>query len=189
MSVKKKRGLSSVITVIVSLLVIVLAVGLIFKYTKAGEKIEDLINPAFRVEYNNYKYSDGLNAVDLPDEGYARFKVRGTEFYSIRVTSYVTPETDFTYEIDNTVYTFGKADFTKLFVTDSSIQDGYFLIDCSQDFSIESMLSKLHDGAEIKLNGNAEFPYMITFSGKGKAVKFIFGGKRTFRLSDSNIIF
>lgn len=189
MSGKKKQVLSSVITVIVSLLVIVLAVGLIFKYTKAGEKIEDLINPVFRVEYNNYKYSDGLNAVDLPDEGYARFKVRGTEFYSIRVTSYVTPETDFTYEIGNTVYTFGKADFTKLFVSDSSIQDGYFLIDCSQDFSIESMLSKLHDGAEIKLNGNAEFPYMITFSGKGKAVKFIFGGKRTFRLSDSNIIF
>ena len=66
MSGKKKQVLSSVITVIVSLLVIVLAVGLIFKYTKAGEKIEDLINPAFRVEYNNYKYSDGLMLLIYP---------------------------------------------------------------------------------------------------------------------------
>ena len=187
MSGKKKQVLSSVITVIVSLLVIVLAVGLIFKYTKAGEKIEDLINPAFRVEYNNYKYSDGLNAVDLPDEGYARFKVRGTEFYSIRVTSYVTPETDFTYEIGNTVYSYSQVDLSKVF--EIGTKNGSFYINCLNDYSLESVLSKLHGGAKIKLNGNIEIPYKLTFTADNTAISFIFNGKLRVDLSEIEIVF
>ena len=58
MSGKKKSKFMSVISVIVFFLVIVLAVGLIVKYTKAGDKVKDLFNPAFRVEYDGKDYDN-----------------------------------------------------------------------------------------------------------------------------------
>lgn len=39
---KKKTALSSLLTFIITSLVIILAVGVVFKYTKAGDKIKDL---------------------------------------------------------------------------------------------------------------------------------------------------
>lgn len=189
MSGKKKSGLSSVITVIIFLLVVVLAVGLIFKHTKAGDKIKDLVNPAFRVEYGGVDYSGGNNAVALPKDGQAQFKIKGVKIYKVRVTPNVTPETDFSYDIGNEVYTFGQTDLTNFFITDDSIKNGYFIIDCSQDLTLESVLSKIHGGAEIKLNGSVDFPYLLTFSGGTKTISFIFGGEVKINLSESNIVF
>lgn len=189
MSGKKKSKIVSFISIIIFLLVIVFAVGLIFRYTKAGDKIKDLVNPAFRVEYGGIDYKDGNNEIVLPKDGQVKFNVKGVESYKVRVTPNVTSETDFSYEIGNEVYIFGEADLNKFFVTDNSIKNGYFVIDCTQDLSIESVLSEIHGGAEIKLNGKVDVPYLLTFASGENIVSFMFGGDIKVSLSENNIKF
>lgn len=189
MNGKKKSNFIEIVTVIVYLLVIVLAVGLVFKYTKAGDKIEDLINPAFRVEYDGVNYSGENNVITLPNDGQAQFKIKGTASYKVTLRSNVTPETDFTYEIGNTVYNFSQADLSKVFIGNDSIKNGDFYLNCLEDYFLESVLSKVHDGAEIKLNGCISYPYLLTFGNGTQTVSFLFGSNVRIELSESIIVF
>lgn len=189
MSGKRESIFISAVTVIIYMLVIVLAVGLIFKRTSVGDKIEDLIDPTFRVEYDGTDYSSENNVITLPKDGQAQFKVKGAESYKVTLTPNVTSETDFTYEVGNTVYNFSQADLSKVFIGSDSVKNGSFYLDCTADYSLESVLSKIHDGAEIKLNGNTAFPYLLTFGNGTETVSFLFGSNVRLELSESIIVF
>ncbi|MDE6492130.1 MAG: hypothetical protein K2L37_03160 [Lactobacillus sp.] len=186
---KKKTGFKSVISVIVFLLVIVLAVGLIVKYIKAGDKVKDLFNPAFRVEYDGKEYKGDNNVIMLPLTGQAQFKVKGAESYKVTLIPNVTSETDFTYEIGDTVYRYSQADLSKVFINGDSIKNGSFYLNCVDDYSLESVLLKVHGGTKIVLNGGAQYPYLLTFTADGATIKFLFGVDFDIDLSESNIIF
>lgn len=189
MNGKKKSSFMSVISVIVFLLVIVLAVGLIVKYTRAGDKVKDLFNPAFRVEYDSKDYNGEKNIIVLPTNGQAKFTVKGAESYKVTITPNITAETDFTYEIGDTVYNYSQVDLSKVFISGDSIKNGSFYLNCVDDYSLESVLSKVHGGAKIVLNGGAQYPYLLTFTANGTTVKFLFGVDFDIDLSESNIIF
>lgn len=184
---KKKSALSSLLRFIIMFLVIILTVGAVFKYTNAGDKIKDLFNPTFRVEYDGKNYVSEINAIVLPQKGQAQFKVKGAESYKVTLQPNVTPETDFTYEIGNTVYSYSQVDLSKVF--EMSTKNGSFYINCLNDYSLENVLSKLHSGAKIKLNGNIEIPYKLTFKADNTEISFIFNGRLCVDLSESNIIF
>ncbi len=184
MSGKKKTILTAVI-----LLVIVLAVVLAFKYTTAGDKIKDLFNPAFRVEYDGKDYDGENNLIVLPTKGQARFKVKGAESYKVTITPNVTPETDFTYEIGNTVYSYSQAALSKVFISNDSIKNGSFYLNCLADYSLESVLSKLHDGEKVVLNGSIKNPYLLTFTSDNKTVSFVISSVPIIRLSENNLFF
>lgn len=186
---KEKSMIRSLITLIISLLVIALAVGLILKYTTVGDKVNDLINPTFRVEYDGKEYSDGTNEIFLPSTGQATFKVRGVDNYKVRVTPNTTQETDFTYEIGNEVYTFSRTDLTSYFVTNESLKDGYFTIDCTQELSLDSVLSKIHGNAEVKFTCDIVHPYLLTFTSGESSVSFTFGGVPSISLPKDNVVF
>lgn len=186
---KKKSALSSLFTFIITLLVIILAVGVVFKYTKAGDKIKEWLNPAFCVEYDGEKYDGNNNIIALPTSGQARFKVKGAESYKVILQPNVTPETDFTYEIGNTVYRYSQADLSKLFIGGDNVKAGDFYLNCLDNYSLESVLSKIHNGAEIKLNGTVKNPYLLTFSADGKTITFEISPLPFLRLSEYNHIF
>lgn len=188
MSGKKKAILMFAVS-IVALVVIVLAVFNVFKYTKAGDKIKDLINPAFRVEYGGNDYNGDDNLIALPTEGQAKFTVKGAESYKVTITPNVTPETDFTYEIGNTVYSFSQAALSKVFINNDSVKNGNFYLNCVDNYSLESVLSKLHGGGKVVLNGGLQYPYLLTFSTGSKEIKFLFGIEIDIALSESKIIF
>lgn len=155
-----KNRFSSIIAVIAFLLLLVVAVFCVFRYTGINDKIDSLLNPSFSVQYNGVTYSGDDNVIVLPQDGKAKFKVRGVDSYQVTVTPNVTAETDFSYNVGDTVYVFGNTNLTNFFVTDGCVENGYFVIDCTKDLSVESVLSKLHDNAEITLNGTAvEVPY------------------------------
>lgn len=183
MSGKKKTILTAVI-----LLVIILAVVIVFRYTKAGDKIKDIFNPAFRVEYDGDDYDGDENLIVLPTKGQAKFKVKGAESYKVTITPNVTPETDFTYEIGNTVYSYSQAALSKVFISVDSVKNGYFYLDCD-DYSIESVLSKLHGGEKVVLNGNVKYPYLLTFIADNKTVTFTLSTVPIIRISESGIFF
>ncbi len=189
MSGKRKSKFMSALSVLIMLLVVALAVGLVFKYTKAGDKIKDIVNPAFRVEYDGKNYDGDENKIYLPTKGQAQFKVKGAESYKVSITPNVTPETDFTYEIGNTVYSYSQVDLSRLFMGSDSIKNGSFYLNCLADYSLESVLSKLHDGATIQLNGSVKYPYLLTFTADNTTVTFLISTAPIINLSESNIIF
>ncbi len=186
MSGKKKSTFKSVLTVIITLLLIILAVGFIFKYTKAGDKIKDLFNPAFRIECNGKDYDGENNVIALSPKGQAQFKVKGVESYKIMLTPNVTSETDFEYEVNGGLYRYSQADLSKVFT--SGVKDGYFYINCIADYSLENVLSTIH-GGEVVLNVKIECPYLLTFTSDNKTVKFAICAVLSLDLSDNNIVF
>lgn len=189
MNGKKKSVFNSVLSIVIVLLVVVLAVGLIFKFTKAGDKIKDLVNPAFRVEYGGKDFTGKDNKLLLPTNGQAEFIVKGVDSYKVSLTPNVTPETDFTYEVGDTIYNFSQADLSKVFIGNESIKNGSFYLECVEDYSIESVLSKIHGGAEIVLNGEISCPYLLSFTSNNVTVSFAFNDVIQVILSESHIIF
>lgn len=189
MNSKNQSTLMKVVSVIIFLLVIVLVVGLVLKYTSVGEQLKDLANTEFRVEYDGKGYDGEDNVITLPTNGQAKFKVKGVDSYKVKITPNVTDETDFTYEIGDSVYAFSHADLAKVFISDDSIANGYFTIDCSQDLTIEGVLSKLHNSAEVSLNGKVDYPYRLTFTNGDKVVSFVFVVEIKVDLSDSNLVY
>ncbi len=187
MSGKRKSKFMSALSVLIMLLVIALALGLVFKYTKAGDKIKDIVDPAFRVEYDGKDYDGENNVIALPTKGQAQFKVKGAESYKVSITPNVTPETDFTYEIGNTVYSYSQTDLSKVLI--SGTKDGSFYINGLDDYSLESVLSKTHGGAEIVLNGEIECPYLLVFTANNNVISFMFNGEIRIDLSETEIIF
>lgn len=186
---RKKSIVSSIVSVVGVLLLLALIIGLIYKYTDIGDKIKDLFDPTFRIEYDGTNYTD-RNRIALPTSGEACFKVKGVDGCRITVLPNVTDETDFTYEVGEKVYKFSQTDLSRLFVGENSVRDGGFYIKCFADYSLESVLSQLYDGAEVKVNGDMDYPYLLTFKTDGAEVSFeisAFGTRLT--LSDSNVIF
>ena len=184
MSGKKKVILISAAV----LLVIVLAVWLVFKYTKAVDKIKDLFNPAFRVEYDGNDYDGDDNIIVLPAKGQAQFKVKGAESYKVTITPNVTPETDFTYEVGDTLYKYSQAALSKVFINNDNVKNGSFYLTCD-NYSLESVLSQLHGGGKVVLNGSVKYPYLLTFTADNKTVAFVLSPVPIVRLSESNIFF
>lgn len=185
---KKKSALSSALTYIIMFFMFVLAVGVLFNYTKAGDKIKDFFNPLFRVEYGGKDYDSGINVIFLPNDGQAQFKVKGVESYKVAIKPNVTSDTDFTYEIGDTVYSYSQVDLSKAFTIGT--KNGYFYIDCLNDYSLESVLSKIHGGTEVKLNGKIDIPYKLIFTTDKTSIIFIFNGvlPTGVELSESKII-
>lgn len=184
---KRKSIFKSLLTAVVILLVIALAVGLIFKYTKAGDRIRDLVNPAFRIEYDGKNYEGKNNVIALPAEGQARFKVKGAESYKVMLTPNVTSETDFEYETNDGLYRYSQTDLSKVFTY--TVKNGILYFNCLEDYSLESVLSKLHGGADIKLSDNLECPYRLTFMADNTTVSFVFSCEIRIVLPNNNIVF
>lgn len=172
---RKKRSFMSMFMVLVLFLVIVLVVGLISKYTSTIDKVKDLINPVFHVEYNGKDYTGSDNVIVLPTEGQAQFTVKGAESYKITLKPNVTIETDFSYSIGNAVYNYSQVDLSKVFISDNSLKDNSFFLNCLDDYSLESVLSRIHGETEIVLYGGVRYPYLLAFSTDSTAIEFLLG--------------
>ena len=191
MARQKKSKTANIITLLLLLLLLAGSIGAICHFSGIGkDDITDIVNPVFRVEYDGNIYNANTESViTLPTKGQAQFKVKGVDSYKVTVTPNVTPETDFVFEVGNAAaYRFSQTRLSPLFISEDSIRNGSFYLNCLSDYSLESVLSKLYDSAEIKVLGSIECPYLLTFTAKNITIKFvIFVPKIT--LSESNIIF
>lgn len=175
MNGRKYSILKSVLSVFLVLLLVVLAVGVLFKYTD----LKDINNTEFRVEYNGKKYykSDTDYVVELPSSGQVKFSVKGCDSYKFKFSTNVSDTTDFSYSVDGKKYNFSTADITSAFLQGEYIQNGDFIVSCFNDYSIKNVLSKIYDGNIDVDNVELDNPYRLTFLNlNDEAINFIFGG-------------
>ncbi len=165
MSGKKKSKFVTALTVLLFLLLIVAAVGAIIKFTKVGDKVTDIVNPVFRVEYNGVAYTGDDNKIGLPQDGKIKFEIKCTNGFKVKVTPNVTDKTDFTYTVNEREYSYGDEDLSGLIVKTENIYGDCFYIDCTQNFRLDNLLSNIWGGEKVTLNGTVQYPYLLTVTG------------------------
>lgn len=170
----KKSAVIKFIVAILFLTLIVGGVAAVLKFTKLGDNLNDIINPVFRVEFNGISYTGSNNTFVLPQEGRLKFDVKCTSSYKLKVTPNVTAETDFTYTVKGRIYNFGDEDLTGYIVADDDIYGECFYIDCTKDYTLKGVLSRIWGDAGITLNGDVQYPYKLTvISDSGEEVTIL----------------
>lgn len=159
-------GKSKIVKGLSVLILIALLIGAIIAILHfAGigkDDIKDVFKPEFRVECNGVTYKGADNTLILPHTGKLKFDVKCSNGYKIKVTPNVTPETDFTYTVAGYEYPYSEEDLTGYIVAGEDIYNECFYIDCTQDYTLKGVLSRIWGGADITLNGECEFPYKLT---------------------------
>ena len=137
MAKRKKSKILNVITWLLLLLLLVGGIGAICHFAGiTKDDITDLVNPAFRVEYDGkvYKTDTENNVIALPTNSQARFEVKGVKGYTVAVAPNVTDETDFTYSINGKAYPYSGENLALAF--DINYYDGAFAVVLGDDFKI-----------------------------------------------------
>lgn len=178
MSRRKSRLSRFIITVIV-LLVLALAIGAICKFTQIDDKIVDLFDTTFRVEYNGVNYTGTDNKIVLPKDKQARFVVKSVDGYKVAITPNVTADTDFVYTVDGVEHKYSETNFKTVFLSQDNMQSGYFTLNALDDYSLESVLSKVYEGQTVVLYNRLANPYLLTITANGKTIQFIIGSAVT----------
>lgn len=168
-----KHKITSVISVVLVLLVLAGIVGAIIKFTNVKDKVTDIFDTTFRVEYDGVNYKGNDNHISLPKSGKVTFRVKGCDGYQLKVIGNATAENDFLFTVDGNLRKLSEQTFSDLFLDSNNLHIGYFEIDCSQDYSFESVLSKRYNGATVEFNDDIQYPYVLVVSSdKGEKVSF-----------------
>ena len=170
---KRKSKLSSLIIAVVALLVLAFVVGVIVKFTRIGDDLTDLFDTSFRVEYNGVNYKGENNEIYLKNNEQARFEVKSVNGYSVVVKPNVTSQTDFTYTVDGVSYKYSETNLTKAFCTQDNFQSGYFKLNAFENYSLESVLSKLYEGKTVVVYGGVSDPYLLSVISGDITISFV----------------
>lgn len=173
----KKNKLVRLITSLLVVLLIIGSVGVILHFLGIGkDDITDILNPAFRVEYDSEVYkSDTENIIALPVKGKVRFEVKGTSSYTVDIVPNVTTETDFEYEVDGIKYKYGEEkSLSSAF--DLKIYDGAFTIDTDVSYALDNILLKLWgENSKVVIAEHGSFPAYkcVVISSTGEMVELL----------------
>ena len=170
---KTKNKIARVFTFVLVILVLVLAIGAIVKFTTLNDELTDLFDPTFRVKYCGDTYTGTDNKISLPKGEQARFDVKSVNGYSVSVLPNVTPSTDFTYTVDGVSYKFSETNLTKAFLSQSNVQSGFFKLNAMDDYSIESVLSKLYEGKTVVVLNGVANPYVLSVTSGDSTINFV----------------
>lgn len=180
MTKQKKSKIVNLISLFLLLLLLVGGIGAICHFAGISkEDITDLVNPAFRVEYDGkvYKTDTENNVVALPTNSQARFEVKGVKGYTVAVVPNVTDETDFTYLINGKTYPYSGENLALAF--DINYYDGAFAVVLGDDFSLEYVLSRLWgtDTDTVTVGEHGDFPFykFVVTSISGEVIELPFG--------------
>lgn len=169
---KRKSKISNLIIVLVVLLVLALVVGLLFKFTRIGNVLTDLFDTSFRVEYRGINYKGDNNSIYLRTDEQARFNVKSVDNYKVTIKPNVTAENDFTYTVDGVPYKYSETNLANVFLSEDNAQVGYFTLNEMDDYSIESVLSKLYEGKTVLVYDDIVNPYLLTVTSNGVTITF-----------------
>lgn len=180
MAKQNKSKIISIITWVIVLLLLVGAIGAIIHFTGINkDDITDIVKPVFRVEYDGKVYkADTENVIDLPQSGQARFEVKGTNKYTVIIAPNVTAETDFDYTVNGKTYPYGgEKDLS--FAFDLKKYDSAFTLSADNDYSLESVLSKIWGVDDISVNEHDNFPLyrIVVTSSNGETIEMLFGSR------------
>lgn len=182
MAKQKKSKLVNIITWVLLLLLLIGGIVGLVRLLWLG--IDD---DAFRVEYDGkiYKSGNAENVLSLPENGQARFDVKGAASYTLSVV----PNADFNYTVNDQPHTFlEEQDITACFEIEQHY--GYFTIE-SGDYTIEGVLTKLWgETADIQLgNFIVYLPFKLNvISADGNTVEIAFGGEYAHMLPNADDI-
>lgn len=170
---KRKTVLKRIISAVLVLLLLALILGAIYKFTDVGDIITDLLDKDFRVELDGLTYKGDDNKITLRVNEQMRFIVKGANGYKVTITPNVTDETDFVYTVDGLVYRYSDINLSKVFLSQDNTQSGYFLLNALDDYTIESVLSKVYEGKTVIVNNSLIYPYVLTITSKDKTIRFL----------------
>lgn len=179
-----------IVASILSILVLVLGLGLILKFTGVGEKIDSSLNPIFSVEYDGKIYKKGDYELSLPFDETALFKINGTDNYSVKVTPNVAKKEDVVITIDGVDSYFADWDISNILVPKDNVHAKSFEVNC---FDLGELAGKIYNSENISIKGSYKYPYLLTItSAEGDKVVFKLDVPIKvdgIELSESNIVF
>ncbi len=196
MARQKRSKIISVITWLLLLLLLVGGIGAICHFAGIGkDDITDIVNPTFRVEYAGKVYkADTENVIVLPKSGQARFEIKNCENCAVKVLPNVNAETDFIFTVDGQEHKYSEVqDLTAVFIKANNVYGDYFVIDCNNDFSLESVLSMLYDIEQITISEHVNIPpyKIVVTSSNGQVIElqFPYIESTGLKLSSGSIVF
>lgn len=185
---KKSKFVSSI-----SIIILLLGCIGVVLYLSGVRKddLTDIINPVFRVEYDDNIYkADTDNIISLPSKGQARFEVKGTDGYSVKVVPNVVEECDFNYTVNGKSYSyFAEKDLSSAFELQSYASA--FVLDMSEKYDIESVLSRLWGSDNITVGEHESFilyKFVVT-SVDGQVIELPFGSSAIKIVLPESIVF
>lgn len=167
------KTVAKIIAYVVLALVVVLGIGLIYKFTNGFN--EDF--KTFYIEYDGKQILTEYNEMTLESGQKHKFNVKYTfdkedaepKGYSVKVTPNM--ESDFDYEAD------GISDFTSCFTITKS--DTSFELEMPKEFNLQKALSIIHDGKQVTVPDDAEvknpMPFCLVISS--------YNGKVTYKIN------
>lgn len=174
------KTVAKIIAYVAIALVVVLGVGLIYKFTNGFN--EDF--KTFYIEYDGKQILTEYNEMKLESGQKHRFTVKYTfdkedaepKGYSVKVIPNM--ESDFDYEADGERYLFSKiSDFTSCFTITKS--DTSFELGMPKEFNLQKALSIIHDGKQVTVPDDAEvknpMPFCLVISS--------YNGKVTYKIN------
>lgn len=185
MTRQKNSKIVNLITWLLLLLLLVGGIGAICHFSGVNkDDIKDMLNPVFRVEYDGKEYTGSDNVIDLPTDGQAKFAVKGTNGYKVKVLPNAIAEADITYSVDGTPYAYSEENLTSVFVDNDSVYAECFYVNCMQSYALIDVLSRLWGGRPVEIkDGEINNPYKIVItSSNGEAIELLFGGANFFSL-------
>ena len=163
----KSSKLTKLFASILSILVLVLGLGLILKFTGLSDKIKDEFDTDFRVvfEDNIYKVNEIPTNILLPTSGEAFFSVKGTKSFKVTVKPYLADYDSVEFLVDGSdaVFNYGSEDLSNLVVKNDDIFEHGFKIDCSESLKLQDLLSR-EFGANVTVSKILNYPYLITIT-------------------------
>lgn len=190
---KRKSKLLSVISAILVVFVLALVVWAIFKFTSIGDKLNDLLDKTFYVEFDGERYTGNDNAIFLPSSGLLKFTVKHSSGYKITVAPHISSDMDSTYTVNGQKYSYTDEDLTDVFIDSELVYDDCFYIDCTQSYFITDVLSRIWGVKDVTLYGDAPCYYLLKITNKadGETVSFSLHYNDNFEIvvSDTSYIF
>lgn len=188
---KRAKGLAGSLASLIIVVVIVAAIALVVHHYWGD--IEEFVNPAFGVVYNDTTYRGKSNGVELPESGQAVFSFKNASTCNFKVV----PNYDFTYTVDGVEHQFSEHDdLTAIFIEQSNVYAYYFVINCRTDgFTLENVLKSFYaDGAELVLPQLSKiYPYkLVMTSNTGDEIWLQFGqgeGWSQSGMNPDNVVF
>lgn len=169
---KSKNVAYNVLLYVIFLSVIAMIIGLVIKYTNVKDKVHEIINPTFCIEYNGVTYTGDNNKLTLPLSGQAKFTVKNGGLYTVEVSPNKN-EPDFNYTVNGNTYSFHGENLSNTVVKKSNIFSDNFIIDCSERFYVIDVLKTIWGDEEIEAHCTMQYPYLLTVtSADGKTVSF-----------------
>lgn len=144
----KKRSSSKIIKKyvypIVSFMLLLAIIAIIMNITGTQDKIA-----SFYISHDGNVLINNVSSVTLSSTEENRFDIKtilsDEEEYSVKIKS--SDKVSFSYLVDGQIYSYKGLELTQFF--NITKEKGYFLID--GNFSLQSILSAMHQGAEITL--------------------------------------